>query len=87
MKKLELNEMEKLEGGQKKKADDQMHVPTPEDTSGLSQECIMAIGAMALGIAGIGLLAVGTAGLGSIAVASLSGLSGAIGMSACHGQL
>ncbi|QLC67282.1 hypothetical protein LPB248_13515 [Flavobacterium sp. LPB0248] len=87
MKKLELNEMENLKGGQEKKADDQMHKPPPEDASGLSQECIMAIGAMALGIAGIGLLSVGTAGLGSVLVASLSGLSGAIGMSACHGQL
>ncbi|TPG38844.1 hypothetical protein [Flavobacterium pectinovorum] len=81
MKKLELNQMENLNGGAQQK------LKNVDDGGGLTKDCMMAIGLMGLGLVGIGLLGVGTAGFGAIAVASLSGLSGAIGMSACHGQL
>jgi len=86
MKKLELNQMEKLLGGQKQQLKDANQYDATAGGGGLTKDCMMAIGGMALGIAGIGLLSVGTAGLGSVLVASLSGLSGAIGMSSCHGQ-
>ncbi|WP_129540682.1 hypothetical protein [Flavobacterium sp. 140616W15] len=60
-----------------------------EDLNGgkITHSCMMSIGNMALGLIGIGLLTIGTAGVGAITVAALGGLSGAIGMSECRGQI
>ncbi len=67
MKKLELKQMENLEGG-------------------ISNGCGWAMFNFALGIGSVCALTV-TTGLGGVLLAAGGGLSGAIGMSACHGEL
>lgn len=82
MKKLKLNQMEILLGGQTQSAADANDIS--EGT--LTRGCVMAMANMTLALVGIGLLGVGTAGIGAVTVAALGGLSGAIGMKDCHGQ-
>ena len=81
MKKLEIKKMSFAN------SENRMSVEEMENVmAGLTKDCIMAIGGMGLGLAGVALLGAATAGTGAIIVTALGGLSGSIGMSACHGQ-